>query len=315
MTTLLGEGDFVYEELAAWAQLPAGWSFHEAVDVAVDQQDRVYVFTRGEHPMIVFEQDGSFVRSWGEGQFTRPHGVTIAADGTLYCADDDGHWIGHFTPEGELLSAIGTRDDGAPYQSGDPFCRPTKVAFDPTESHLYISDGYGNARIHKYTIAGEHLFSWGDYGTAPGCFNLPHSVCTDSAGIVYLADRENHRIQRFDADGNYLDQWNNMHRPCGLCIHNDLIYIGELPSQLPFNDDYPNIGACVSIHDRDGRQLARLGRHLRGEEPGQFIAPHGIAVDSRGDIYVAEVSYASFGQYLNPPRSMRTFRKLVKQRS
>ena len=312
MATMLGSGDFMYEELANWAQLPAGWTFHEAVDVAVDQNDRVYVFNRGEHPMIVFESDGSFITSWGEGVFTRPHGVTIADDDTLYCVDDDGHWIGRFTTDGELLSAIGTRDSGTPYQSGDPFCRPTKVAFDPQSNDLYISDGYGNARIHKFTRDGEHLFSWGDYGTDPGCFNLPHSVCTDSAGIVYLADRENHRIQLFDADGNYLDQWNNMHRPCGLHIDNDLIFIGELPSQQAHNADYPNCGACISIHNRTGERLARLGDRLPGENPGQFMAPHGVAVDSRGDIYVAEVSYAAFGRFMAPPRTMRTFRKLVK---
>ena len=313
MATILGDGDFVYEELTSWAQLPDGWIFMEVVDVATDAQDRVYVFTRGEHPMIVFEQDGSFVTSWGEGMFTRPHGITVAADGTLYCVDDDGHWIGQFTVDGELLSAIGTRDEGAPYQSGDPFCRPTKVAFEPQSGDLYISDGYGNARIHKYSADGKHLISWGDYGSDPGEFNLPHSVCTDSVGMVYLADRENHRIQLFDAQGNYVEQWNNMHRPCGLHIDNDLVYIGQLPSQMPHNADYPNCGACVSIHDRTGQRLARLGDPMPGEKLGQFVAPHGIAVDSRGDIYVAEVSWSAFGRFMDPPRTMRTFRKLVKQ--
>ena len=253
---------YEFEEMAEWARLPEGWRFHEVVDVVVDARDRVYVFTRGDHPVIIFEQGGQFVGSWGEGLFVRPHALTILrdADGAeiLYCVDDDGHWIGKFTLDGELLGQIGVRGEGAPPGSGLPFNRPTKVAQDPKSGDLYISDGYGNARVHKYTADGRHLFSWGDYGTDPGEFNLPHSVCTDSAGKVYLADRENHRIQIFDDQGNYLAQWNNMHRPCGLHIQDDIVYVGQLPSQQSVNADYPNIGSCISIHDLSGRRLARI---------------------------------------------------------
>jgi len=314
--TTLGRGDFVYEELAVWEQLPDGWDFKEVVDVVVDSQDRVYVFNRGEHPLMVFERDGSFVTAWGEGLFTRPHALTRVLDDdgeVLYCVDDDGHWVGKFSLDGKLLMSIGTRSQSAPAQSGRPFNRPTKVARDPNSGELYISDGYGNARVHKYSADGRHLFSWGDYGTGPGQFNLPHSVCTDDEGKVYVADRESHRIQIFDDRGNYVSQWNNMHRPCGLHIENGLVYIGQLLSHLAVNASYPNIGACVSIHDLAGNSLARLGDVHPGEGPGQFTAPHGIAVDSRGDIYVAEVSWSAYGRNLDPPRTARSFRKLVKR--
>ena len=310
--TILENNNYRYEEVSSWAQLPNGLGLGEVVDIAVDGQDRVYLFCRGDHPVMVFEQDGHFIRSWGAGLFTRPHGITIDEAGILYCADDDGHWIGRFTEEGELLSSIGTRDHGAVAQSGDPFNRPTKVAFDPKTKDLYIADGYGNARIHKFSVEGEHLFSWGAYGTDPGQFNLPHSVCTDSAGKVYVADRENHRIQIFDDQGNYITQWNNMHRPCGLHIADDLVYIGQLLSQYPFNADYPNIGACISIHDLTGKRLARLGDSRSGEAPGQFIAPHGLAVDSGGSIYIGEVSWTVYGRLLDPPRRVKSFRKLAK---
>jgi DNA-binding beta-propeller fold protein YncE len=314
--TTLPSSEFVFEEVVDWAQLPAGWNFKEVVDVVVDSQDRVYVFSRGEHPLLVFEQDGSFVRSWGEGLFTRPHALTIVheegAGEVLFCVDDDGHWIGKFTLDGELLMTIGTRDQGAPALSGEPFNRPTKVAVDPKSRELYISDGYGNARVHKYTADGQHLFSWGDFGTEVGEFNLPHSVCTDSQGRVYVADRENHRVQIFDDQGNYLAQWNNMHRPCALHIHDDLVYVGQLPTHLDVNVDYPNIGACITIYDLDGRRLARIGDSHMGENAGQYTAPHGIAVDSRGDLYVGEVSWSAYGRRLNPPRTARSFRKLVK---
>ena len=150
----------------------------------------------------------------GEDLFTRAHGVTIGPDGTLYCVDDGDHSIRKCTPDGEVLMTIGTPGEPAPARSGQPFNRPTKVAFDPKTDELYISDGYGNARVHKFSPDGKHLFSWGEYGTDPGQFNLVHSVCTDSNGVVYIADRESHRVQIFDGEGHYLDQWNNLHRPC-----------------------------------------------------------------------------------------------------
>lgn len=310
--TMYGNDAFQYEEVYGWAQLPDGWELGEVVDIAVDNQDRVYIFSRGKHPVMVFEPDGRFIQSWGEGLFTRPHGISIDNNGDLYCADDDGHWIGCFTADGQLLNSIGKRNLGAVAQSGNPFNKPTKVAFDPDNGELVIADGYGNARIHKFSRGGEHLFSWGEYGTDPGHFNLPHSVCTDSVGKVYVADRENHRIQIFDDQGNYLTQWNNMHRPCGLYIADDLIYIGQLLSNLSVNADYPNIGACITIHDLTGKRLARLGDIRYGEAPGQFIAPHGLAVDSQGSIYVGEVSWTAYGQFLDPPKKVKSFRKLVK---
>ncbi|MBM3189959.1 MAG: hypothetical protein FJZ90_14700 [Chloroflexi bacterium] len=311
MSTRLGSDGFVYEELADWAQLPEGWTFHEVPDVAVDAEDRVYVFGRGKHPVMVFGPDGTFLHAWGEGLFTRPHGLTIGPDGNLFCADDNGHCIRKCTPEGRILLTIGEPGHPAPRLSGQPFNQPTKVAFDP-QGDLYIADGYGNARVHKYSAEGEHLFSWGEFGTDPGQFNLVHSVCTDAQGRVYVADRESHRVQVFDPDGAYITQWNNMHRPCGLHIAGDLAYIGQLPTHLAVNAEYPRIGACVTIHGLDGRCLARLGADHPGEGPGQFTSPHGLAVDSKGDLYVGEVSWSAWGRRLNLDREVRSLRKLVK---
>jgi DNA-binding beta-propeller fold protein YncE len=312
MATKLGSGEYVYEELAAWAKLPQGWTLREVADVVVDSRDRVYVFNRGEHPVMIFEQDGSFVAAWGEGLFTRPHGLTLGPDETLYCVDDGGHCIRKCSLDGQVLMTIGIAGQPAPRHSGQPFNLPTKVAFDPKTGDLYVADGYGNARVHKYTTDGQHLFSWGEYGAERGQFNLVHSITTDSQGKVYVADRESHRVQIFDDRGNYLDQWNNIHRPCGLHIRGELAYIGQLLAQMTVNADYPNLGACVSIHDLTGRRLARLGDVRPGEEPGQFIAPHGLTVDSQGDIYVGEVSWSAYGSKLDPPRTLRCFRKLVK---
>jgi DNA-binding beta-propeller fold protein YncE len=312
MGTMLGSGAWTYEELADWPHLPQGWSFKEVADVAVDARDRVYVFNRGEHPVMVFEADGTFVGSWGEGLFVRPHGLTLGPDGALYCVDDGGHAIFKCTLEGQVLMTIGTPGQPAPRGSGRPFNQPTKVAFAPHGDELYIADGYGNARVHKYTAGGQHLLSWGAYGTDPGQFNLVHSVATDGEGRVYVADRESHRVQIFDAQGRYLEQWNNLHRPCGLLVAGEHAYIGQLPTHLAVNADYPNLGACVTIHDLSGRRLARLGDVRPGEEPGQFTAPHGLAVDSQGSLYVGEVSWSAYGRLLDPPHTARCLRKLVK---
>lgn len=317
MGAILGSGEFVYEVDLGWAKLPPDWNLHEVADVVTDREDRVYVFCRGEHPMIVLDRDGNLLGSWGEELFVRPHGVTVGPDGMLYCADDGDHTVRKCTPEGEVLQTIGVPGQPAPYQSGKPLNRPTKVAFDPASGDLYIADGYGNPCVHKFSASGEHLFSWGAYGSDPGQFNLVHSVCTDRAGRVYVADRENHRVQVFDAQGAYLTQWNNLHRPCGLHIveegGEERVYIGQLPPSLPVNQDYPNIGARVTIHDLEGNRLASLGAERPGEEaPEQFIAPHGLAVDSHGDIYVGEVSWSFLGKLLDPPREFRSFRKLVK---
>ena len=253
MRTILGDGDYRYEEIDDWAQLPDGWSFKEVADVAVDADDRVHVFNRSDHPMMVFERDGTFVTSWGEGLFTRPHGLTIGPDGMLYCVDDDGHCVRRCTADGELLTTYGTPGQPAPLHGGQPFNRPTKAAFDPRSGDLYISDGYGNARVHKFAVDGEHLFSWGEYGTDPGQFNLVHSVCTDDDGNVYVADRESHRVQIFDDRGTYLDQWNDLHRPCGLHIDGGLVYIGQIVTELTVNAAYPIwAAASASTTSPDG---------------------------------------------------------------
>ncbi len=258
MSIRMGSGRFTYEAQAGWAKLPKGWSFLEVVDVAVDAQDRVYVFTRGEHPLLIFDREGNLLASWGEGLFKRPHGITMGPKETLYLTDDGGHAVYQFTLDGKLLMTLGTPGKGAGFMSGQPFNQPTKVARDPKTGELYISDGYGNARVHKYTSDGKYLFSWGECGTDPGQFNLVHSVVLDRAGRVFVADRENHRIQIFDSQGKFLAIWNNIHRPCGLHIAGEgeeLVYVGELAPPFPFSQNYPNVGGRISIYDLKGNRL------------------------------------------------------------
>ena len=211
MSVILGSGEHRYRVIENWAQLPPGWNFKDVGGVGVDSKDRVYVFNRGEHPMIVFDRDGKFLRSWGEGLFKRAHGILIDREDNLYLTDDGDHTMRKCTIDGKVLFTIGIPDKPAPYMSGEPFHRCTHTALSP-KGELYISDGYGNARVHKYSPDGKLMFSWGEPGTDPGQFNIVHNIVTDAEGWVYVADRENHRVQVFDGNGKYEMQWNNVPR-------------------------------------------------------------------------------------------------------
>jgi len=316
MSVVIGSGQFTYEVAEGWGKLPGGWSYREVAAVGVDRQDRVYAFSRGDHPVIVFDRDGNFLRSWGEGLFTRAHGVTMGfSDDTIYLTDDGDHTVRKCTLDGKILLTLGIPGKPAPYQGGEPFNRCTHVALSP-KNEIYVSDGYGNSRVHKYSPDGKLLFSWGEPGSDPGQFNIVHNICADKDGYLYVADRENHRVQVFDANGKFETQWHNMHRPCALYMDqgaNPLCYLGELGPGMPVNKDIPNLGPRLSILDRKGKLLARLGDIRGGEAPGQFIAPHGLALDSRGDIYVGEVSWTIAGQHLKPPRELRSLQKLIKR--
>ena len=215
MSVTLGSGEHRYRVVENWAKLPDGWSLTDVAAVAVDSKDRVYVFNRGEHPMMVFDREGNFLRSWGEGLFNRAHGLHIDADDNLYCTDDGDHTVRKCSADGKVLLTIGIPDKPAPFMSGEPFHRCTHTALSP-KGEIYVSDGYGNARVHKYSPDGKLLKSWGEPGTDPGQFNIVHNIVTDADGWVYVADRENHRVQVFDGNGKYETQWNNLHRPCAL---------------------------------------------------------------------------------------------------
>lgn len=311
----VGIAPHTYEVVEGWGQLPDGWTYREAAAVGVDSKDNVYVFSRGEHPIIVYDSDGNFLRSWGEDLFVRAHGITMGPDDTIYCTDDDDHTVRKCTLDGRVLLTLGVPGKSTPFMSGEPFNKCTHVALDPDNGDIYVSDGYRNAKVHKYSPDGKLLFSWGEPGTGPSEFNIVHNIATDRDGWVYVADRENHRIQVFDRNGRYETQWTNMSRPCGLYIHpgeSQTVYVGEFGSAIALNAEAPNLGPRVSLMDTQGNTLARLGDGPISEEVGRFIAPHGVAVDSQGSIYVAEVSWTIYGRHLDPPREVRTLQKLAR---
>ena len=314
---LVGQGPYKYRVVADWAKLPAGWSFRDVAAVAVDKRDQVYVFNRGEHPMMVFDRDGNLITAWGEKTFKRAHGLHMGPDGTLYCTDDGDHTVRKCTPEGKVLLELGIPNLPSGFMSGEPFNRCTHTALSP-EGEIFVSDGYSNACVHKFSPGGKLLHSWGESGADPGQFNIPHNIVCDRQGWVYVADRENHRVQIFDGKGKYQTQWNNLHRPCGLFMggpDQELCYIGELGPHQPVNMNYPNLGPRISIVAPDGKLVGRVDEKS-GLPKDQFSAPHGICVDSRGDVYVGEVSFTVWSNYTHPgephPKNLRSLQKLVR---
>jgi DNA-binding beta-propeller fold protein YncE len=315
---IVGTGEFTYRIVDDWAKLPPGWRLGDVAAVAVDRRDQVYVFHRREHPLIVFDRDGNYLRSWGDGIFHRPHGIHLGPDDTLYLTDDGDHTVRKCTLDGKVLLTIGVPGEPAPFMSGEPFRRCTHTALSP-RGEIYVSDGYGNARVHKYAADGRRLSSWGEPGSEPGQFNLPHNIACDADGWVYVADRENHRIQVFDGDGRFETQWHNLHRPSGMYMppgRCPICYVGEIGPYYEFNRGAPNLGPRLSILSSQGRLLARITTTpAAGQGPGQFLSPHGIAVDSRGDVYIGEVSYTAWPNLFpgKPvPERLRSLQKLEK---
>ena len=193
-----------YGLVEEWEELPSELHHDDVAGVGVDSNDRVYLFTRREARVLVYSSQGEFLDAWGEGYFSdRPHGLTVAPDGTLYCVDVSHEVVFQFTASGELLRTIGTRGlasdtgyDGSTLASivraGPPFNKPTNLAVAPN-GDLYVSDGYGNARVHRFTSSGTLVQSWGAPGSGPGEFNLVHGIAIAADGTVFVADRENER--------------------------------------------------------------------------------------------------------------------------
>jgi DNA-binding beta-propeller fold protein YncE len=275
------------------AGVPAGpWNFIQVASVAVTAQGTILVLHRGAHPIMEFESNGKFVRSWGDGMFSEgkvgaipearwtedtshysavygpagctscgAHSVRVDPQGNIWVIDAPGHVVYKMNTDRKEIMRLGTR--GVAGRGPGNFNLPTDVAF-AANGDVYVSDGYGSARVVKYSRDGKHLLQWGRRGKGPGEFGLPHNLVIDAKGRVYVTDRDNQRIEVFDSNGNFLSQWTGTGGVSGLALTKDQrIWTGGI------------------LRDLDGKVLGRL--------PGA-TGGHGVAVTDSGDVYVAQLS-------------------------
>jgi streptogramin lyase len=280
-TPIIGTGAHRYRFERRWGKLPRGWRFGTPAPSArppripcqgaVSAAGEVFVLSRSAHPVMVFDADGNFVTSWGEGAFSPfVHGLTLAPDGHVWIADAGWHVVTEHAPDGAVLRTLGRRDFPAPTFYGQPFNMPTGVAFSAA-GDIFVSDGYGNRRVHCFAPDGMLRHSWGAPGSGPGQFALVHFIAIDARDQVYVADRENNRIQVFDTAGGLLAEWTPFTLPSDLAFGRDRIYVGGQD------------GLSIWTHDRE--PVVRWGR----DEPcpGAFDI-HGLWLDAAENIYLAQ---------------------------
>ena len=262
-----------YSLVPDWPRLPDGWTFEETAGVAVDARSHVFVFHRGPHPFMEFDAEGTLLRSWGDGAYVRPHSLKIDLEGNLWAVDVDGHVVLKLDAGGRVQMVLGRRN--TPGETDELFNRPTDVAFS-RDGSIFVSDGYVNSRVVKFTKDGRFVKAWGKKGTGEGEFDLPHAVAVDDQGRVYVGDRANARLQIFTADGKFITQWNHVGSPWSIVITGD--------QQLFMSDGVSNRILKVGL---DGTIKGRLSGP--GRMPGQLSFPHQVAVAPNGSIYVAEI--------------------------
>ena len=299
-----------YRVVEGWAKLPEGRSWGSTAAVDVDSNDHIWVAERcgtnscaGSNlsPILEFDPSGKLLRSFGAGMFVFPHGICVDKEGNVWVTDGDGkdgkgHQVFKFSPDGRVLMTLGKA--GVAGDGPDTFNRPSDVIVAPN-GDIFVADGHGgdsNARIVKFSKDGKFIKSWGKKGIAPGEFDTPHGLAFDSKGRLFVADRNNNRIQIFDQEGSFIEQWTQFSRPSGIFIDvKDNIYVADSES----NSVRPHPGWKRGI---------RIG-NIKDAFVTAFIpdpvdtvkgtsAAEGVAADSKGNIYGAEVGPKALKKYI-----------------
>lgn len=282
-----------YEVDGSWPSRPSDLSWGAMAGIAIDPRGQVWLFNRGPKPLQVFTPEGRLVRTWGEGQFREPHQIRFDREGNLWLADSGLHVVRKFDPDGTPRLTLG--EAGVPGDDSAHFNRPTDMAIAPS-GDVFVSDGYGNNRIVHFDRDGKFVKAWGSLGTRPGQFSLPHSIAVDSRGTLYVADRNNARVQVFDQDGTFLAEWDDLMVPWHIVINDrDEIHVcGSSPMRWPplpipgLPLGIPPKDQLVIVFDPSGR-VRRLWTFPKGQSSGALDWVHAMAVDGDGNLYLGDI--------------------------
>ena len=283
-----------YERIYPWAQMPEGLAWAQTIGVEQGPDGNIYALhrcfetacvDRDEPPILVFTPSGEFVRSWGEGMFVRPHGFHIDSQGNVWTTDDRAHVVYKFSSQGELLMTLGTagvRGDGT-----NEFDQPTDILVAP-DGNLFVTNGHGMGadRVMKLTSDGDFIKAWGSSGSGPGQFDIPHALALDSQGRLFVGDRNNARVQIFDQEGKFIDQWAQFGRPSGLAITpDDMLYVADNESYGPLN---PGVKKGIRVGSAKDGTLHYFIEDLEATSL-EAAGAEGVGVDAEGNVYGAVV--------------------------
>jgi streptogramin lyase len=300
-----------YRTIENWAKLPEGRSWGSTAGVSVDRRGNIWVAERcgantcaGSNlaPILEFDPSGKLLKSFGEGMFLFPHGLTVDQHGNIWVTDGQGasgkgHQVFKFSPDGKVLMTLGKA--GVAGDGPDTFNQPSAVAI-ASNGDIFVADGHGgnsNNRVVKFTKDGKFIKTWGKKGTGPGEFDIPHCLAFDSKGRLFVGDRNNNRIQIFDQEGNYLAEWKQFSRPSGIFIDkNDIIYVADSESESVSKNHYGWKRGIRVGKVKDGSVTAFIPDPV--EVATGTSAAEGVAVDSKGAIYGAEVGPKDLKKYV-----------------
>jgi streptogramin lyase len=291
-----------YRLVEQWAQLPAGVQWGAVISVDADARDNLWVFHRSSPPILKFDPSGKVIKSFGDGLFVNPHGMTVDRDGNLWVTDAQnrdgkGQQVFKFNPEGTVLMTLGKA--GVAREGPDTFNGPCDVLVAPS-GDIFVADGHvanANGRIVKFSKDGKFIKEWGKKGSGPGEFDTPHAIALDSKGRLFVGDRNNNRIQIFDQDGKFLEEWRQFSRPSGIFIDkNDVIYVTDSESNARRNSGWKRgirIGSA-----RDGKAVAFIPDPEKDPDKAATSAAEGVAADAQGNVYGAEVGPRALKKYV-----------------